>query len=313
MAEALLPFAVERLWNLLVRETGRFQGVEEQFEGLKSDVEKLRCFLEDAEAKKHTSATVKHTIQAVKEIVLDAEDIVETFVLMEELGNRRGITNTVRRLSCVSLERRGLAMDMKAVRVRISKEIHDMQSYGVQQQVIVRERCMPPQDEQRQTFYIVDEEQPIVGMEKNIELVVGNLVEEDSSQVVAITGMGGIGKTTLARKVFNHEKIKSHFPGLAHFSGLAWVCVSQQFERKCAWQAILRQLRPECDVSKMMEEELLEKIVRVLETQKALIALIVIDDIWSEGDWDLIRHVFLPKKGWKVLLTSRIEEVITCR
>ncbi|KAH0900096.1 LOW QUALITY PROTEIN: hypothetical protein HID58_049664 [Brassica napus] len=204
MAEALLPFAVERLWNLLVRETGRFQGVEEQFEGLKNDVEKLRCFLEDAEAKKHTSATVKRTIKAIKEIVLDAEDIVETFVLMEELGNRRGITNTVRRFSCFSLERRGLAMDMKAVRERISKEIHDMQSYGVQQQVIVRERCMPPQDEQRQTFYIVDEEQPI-----------------------------------------------------------------------------------------MMEGELREKIVRVLETQKALI---VIDDIWREGDWDLIKHVFLPKK-----------------
>ncbi|KAH0900090.1 LOW QUALITY PROTEIN: hypothetical protein HID58_049658 [Brassica napus] len=48
----------------------------------------------------------------------------------------------------------------------------------------------------------------------------------------------------------------------------------------------------------MMEDELLEKI-----------ALIVIDDIWREGDWDLIKHVFLPKKGWKVLLTSRIEEV----
>ncbi|KAH0900108.1 hypothetical protein HID58_049676 [Brassica napus] len=279
MAEALLPFAVERLWNLLVRETGRFQGVEEQFEGLKSDVKKLRCFLEDADAKKHKSATVKRTIQAVKEIVLDAEDIVETFVLMEELGNRRGITNTVRRLSCVSLERRGLAMDMKAVRERISKEIHDMQSFGVQQQVIVRERCMPPQDEQRQTFYIVDEEQRIVGMERNIELVVGNLVEEDSRQVFAITGMGG---------------------------GLAWVCVSQQFEKKTIWQTILQQLWPECDVSKMMEGELLERIVRVLYTQKALI---IIDDIWREGDWDLIKHVFLPKKGWKVLLTSRNEEV----
>ncbi|KAH0900101.1 hypothetical protein HID58_049669 [Brassica napus] len=79
------------------------------------------------------------------------------------------------------------------------------------------------------------------------------------------------------------------------------------FERKCAWQAILRQLRPECDVSKMMEEELLEKIVRVLETQKALI---VIDDIWRE------RRRLGPnqacvsaKKGWKVLLTSRSEDV----
>ncbi|XP_013615772.1 PREDICTED: probable disease resistance protein At1g59620, partial [Brassica oleracea var. oleracea] len=72
------------------------------------------------------------------------------------------------------------------------------------------------------------------------------------------------------------------------------------------WQTILRQLRPECDVSKMKEDELLESIVRVLETQKALI---VIDDIWRKGDWDRIKPVFLLKKGLKVLLTSRNEEV----
>ncbi|KAJ4878430.1 Disease resistance protein (NBS-LRR class) family [Raphanus sativus] len=108
------------------------------------------------------------------------------------------------------------------------------------------------------------------------------LFPEDNSQVISIRGMGGLGKTTLARQVFNHETIKSHFPGLA-------------------W-AILRQLRPEYKVLEMTEEELQEKLVRVLETQNALI---VIDDIWREGDGDRIKHVFLPKKGWKVILTSR--------
>ncbi|KAG2301232.1 hypothetical protein Bca52824_029883 [Brassica carinata] len=81
LAVALLPFAVERLWNLLVRETKQLQGVEEQFEGLKSDVKKLRCFLQDADAKKHIKDTVKDTIKDIKEIVFDAEDIIETFLL----------------------------------------------------------------------------------------------------------------------------------------------------------------------------------------------------------------------------------------
>ncbi|CAF1905001.1 unnamed protein product [Brassica napus] len=37
---------------------------------------------------------------------------------------------------------------------------------------------------------------------KNIvDILVGILVEENSSQVVSITGMGGLGKTTLARQV----------------------------------------------------------------------------------------------------------------
>ena len=284
MAETLLSFGVERLWNLLVRESERSQGFDEQFKVLKRDVRKLRCFLEDADAKKHMNATVRNAIIEIKEIVFDAEDIIETFLLKEELGNTSGIRNAMRRFSCVSLERRGLALDIEALSKRISKEIHDMHSFGVQQ-VILSERRIPPR---RQMFSSVDEKDPLVGLEKNIEILVGYLVEEDSSQVVSITGMGGIGKTTLAREVFNHETIKRHFPGLA------WVCVSQQFERKCVSQTILQQLRPEIKVLEMTDNVLQANLVRVLETQKALI---VIDDIWTEGDWDRIKHVSLPKEG----------------
>ena len=78
-------------------------------------------------------------------------------------------------------------------------------------------------------------------------------MEENSSQVVSITGMGGIGKTTRARQVYNHEIIKSQF------SRLAW---------KNVWKTILQQLRPEYKVT---EEELQEKVVGVLKTQKSLV------------------------------------------
>ncbi|KAL0693527.1 hypothetical protein Bca4012_060707 [Brassica carinata] len=301
VAVALLPFAVERLWNLLVREAEQFQGFEEQFEGLKKDVDMLRCFLKDAEAKKHASEMVKKTIKDIKEIVYDAEDIVETFLLKKEL--KESSSSSVKRFACATVKRMGLSSDMRIIRKRISEVIRDMQNLGVQKVIVDDEHMQALQvreREMRQTFSRDDEEQLIVGIERNVERLVGYLLKEDSRQVFAITGMGGLGKTTLARKVFNHETIKSHYPGLA------WVCISQQFERKCVWQTILRQLWPECDVSKMMEDELQEKIVRVLETQKALI---VIDDIWREEDWDLIKPVFLPKKGWKVLLTSRNEEV----
>ncbi|KAG2301254.1 hypothetical protein Bca52824_029905 [Brassica carinata] len=301
MAEALLPFAVERLWNLLVGETEQFEGVEEQFEGLKNDVEMLRCFLKDAEVKKHASEMVRKTIKDIKEIVLDAEDIVETFLLKKVLGESS--SSSVKRLAYVTVKRMGLAFDMKTIRKRISEVIRDMQNLGVQKVIINEEHMQALQvreREMRQTFSR-DGEDHLVGLERHVERLVGYLLEDNSSQVVSITGMGGLGKTTLARKIFNHETIKNHFPGLV------WVCVSQRFERKCVWQTILRQLiTPECDVSKMMEDELQEKIVLMLETQKALI---VIDDIWREEDWDLIKPVFLPKKGWKVLLTSRNEEV----
>ncbi|EFH64455.1 hypothetical protein ARALYDRAFT_475351 [Arabidopsis lyrata subsp. lyrata] len=211
---------------------------------------------------------VSNTVKEVKEIVYDTEDIIETFLRKEELGRTSGIKKRIKQFACVIPDRRKIAIDMEGLSNRISKVISDMQSLGVQQE--------------------------------NVKKLVGHLVEENSSQVVSITGMGGIGKTTLARQVFNHETVKSHF------ARLAWVCVSQQFTRKYVWQTILRKVGPEYIESEMTEDELQEKLFRVLGTQKALI---VLDDIWREEDWDMIEPIFPLGKGWKVLLTSRNEGV----
>ncbi|CAA7047445.1 unnamed protein product [Microthlaspi erraticum] len=195
MAETLLSFGVEKLWDLLVRESDRFHGVEEQFEELKSDLNMLRCFWEDADAKKHKSAMVRNTVKEVKEIVYDAEDIIQTFLLKEELGKTSGIKNSVKRFSTVILKRTGLAFNMKAISKRISKVIRDMQSLGIQQVIGndgYTQSLQERQREMRKTFSN-DNETVIVGLEENVKILVDYLVEEDSSsQVVSITGMGGI-------------------------------------------------------------------------------------------------------------------------
>ncbi|CAA7047446.1 unnamed protein product [Microthlaspi erraticum] len=249
MAETLLAFGVEKLWDLLVRESDRFQGVEEQFDELKSDMNMLRCFLEDADAKKHTSAMVKNTVKEIKEIVYDAEDIIETFLLKEELGKTSGIRNSVKRLAWVIVDRRELASDLRAISKRISKVIRDMKSLGVHQ-VILNEGYIQSlqerQREMRQTFSN-DNESVLVGLEKNIEKLV-----------------------------------------------LGWAVL---FTRKYVWQTILKKLRPAYKVSHMTEDELQENLFKVLETQKALI---VLDDIWREEEWDRIKPMFPRKKESKV-------------
>ncbi|EFH62915.1 predicted protein [Arabidopsis lyrata subsp. lyrata] len=80
--------------------------------------------------------------------------------------------------------------------------------------------------------------------------------------------MGSIGKTTLARQVFNHEIVKNHF------DGVAWVCISQQFTRKYVWHTILQKLSAQHDEyrdSNMTEDELQDKLFRQLEISNSLI------------------------------------------
>ncbi|XP_006300757.2 probable disease resistance protein At1g59620 [Capsella rubella] len=307
MAETLLSFGVQKLWDLLVRESDRFQGVEEQLSELKRDLNLLRSFLRDADAKKHASETVRNFLEEIKEIVFDTEDIIETFLLKEELRKTSsGLKNTVRRFSCIIWDRREIASDIRSISKRISKVICDMEKFGVQPMIVNGGECSHPLQERqrkmRKTFPS-NNENDLVGVKKSVEKLIGYLVEEDSIQVVSIIGMGGIGKTTLARQVYNHDRVKNHF------DGVAWVCISQQFERTYVWQTILQQLSSKDDeheTSNMNEEDLQKKLFLLLETSTSLI---VLDDIWNEDDWGVINHVFPSKKGWKVLLTSRIENV----
>ena len=65
------------------------------------------------------------------------------------------------------------------------------------------------------------------------------------------------------------------------------MCFTTTF--KDVWQSILWKLGPEYNMLKMTDDELQEKLVQVLETQNTLI---VLNDIWREEDWDIIKPNF---------------------
>ncbi|KAG2289508.1 hypothetical protein Bca52824_049112 [Brassica carinata] len=137
MADAIVSFGVQKLWELLSREYERLEGVDEKvISELKSDLNMLRSFLKDADAKKHTNAMVRNCVEEIKEIVSDAEDTVETFLLKEETEKQSGIMMRIRRLACIVADRREVALDMGGISKSISKVTRDMQSFGVQQMIV---------------------------------------------------------------------------------------------------------------------------------------------------------------------------------
>ncbi|XP_010511072.1 PREDICTED: probable disease resistance protein RXW24L [Camelina sativa] len=303
MAGTFVSFGVQKLWDLLSREHEQLQGVDDHVTELKNDLNFLSTFLKDADAKKHTSAAVKICIGEIKEIIFDAEDIIETFILRQKLGKTSGINTRIRRLTCIVPKSRELAYDIGGIRKKISKVIRDMKSFGIQQ-IISDGGYMQPLfyqlREMRDTFPR-DCKENLVGLGENVQKLVGYLVEDDNIQVVSMTGMRGVGKTTLARQVFNHEMVKQQF------DGFAWVCVSQEPLLEHVWQTILLNLKSGENVDKIMKmtkSKLRDELYLLLETSKFLI---VLDDISKEEDWDLIKQAFPPNKDWKVLLTYRKE------
>ncbi|KAL1198813.1 Disease resistance protein RPP8 [Cardamine amara subsp. amara] len=305
IAEGVVSFAVEKLWDLLSKESDRLHGIDDQLEGLKRQLRMLQSLLKDAETKKHGNETLRNFIQDVKDIVDDAEDIIESFLLKESRGKEKGIKKHARRLACFLMDRRNFSADIKGITKRISEVIGGMQNLGIRQ-IIDSGGSRSLQERQRKQREIREEyanksENDLVGMEQSIEELVGQLVENDNIQVVSISGMGGIGKTTLARKVFHHDSVRRRF------DGFAWVYVSQQFTQENVWQRILQELQPhDGEILKMDKYALQSKLFQLLKTGRYLV---VLDDVWEKEDWNRMKAVFPSERGWKMLLTSRNEGV----
>ncbi|KAL3506460.1 hypothetical protein ACH5RR_031842 [Cinchona calisaya] len=114
--------------------------------------------------------------------------------------------------------------------------------------------------------------------------------------------MPGIGKTTLARKVFNNQNV------ISHFHRRAWCTVSNVYEKRELLLEILRDIHGLTDeISQMSDEDLESKLRQFLLRNKYLI---IMDDLWDVGAWnDLVNSFPDDANGSRILITSRQRDV----
>ncbi|XP_028782626.1 putative disease resistance RPP13-like protein 1 [Neltuma alba] len=160
--------------------------------------------------------------------------------------------------------------------------------------------------------HLIDESD-IYGRDVDKERVVEILLSQNMGcrnqlpmDVIAVTGMGGMGKTTLARLVYEDPRMKDHF------QHKAWVCVSEEFDVDCVTKAILQSL------SCPTEQDFHSNQSKLKETLKGKTLFLVLDDVWNENCqiWEVftapLRQV-APQS--KILITTRnkiVAEVMCC-
>ncbi|KAL3498580.1 hypothetical protein ACH5RR_041312 [Cinchona calisaya] len=147
---------------------------------------------------------------------------------------------------------------------------------------------------------------PLVAMEwrgpsfeRNLKEIRAHLMNQEIS-IVGIFGMGGVGKTTLAKFIHNDLLKENAFSGHVY-----WVTASQEASIYKLQNDIARAIN--LDISKEDDElKRAAKLFQALERREKLV--ILVDDLWVHFDMEKIG---ISLEGIKLIVTSRSVEV--CR
>ncbi|XP_027097576.2 putative disease resistance protein At1g50180 [Coffea arabica] len=314
MAESLssiLSSAVQNIGKLVIEEGKFLQGVGEQVRLLNDDLKWIQMFLRYADTKQTARDTIQQCLPEFRAVAYEASDLVEDYALRVSMSSSRGFTLTLKRTACIAREGytiHDLCLKIQSLRTRISNLA---KNFGWYANLMTRteegDSSAPSRQQQLRHTYSFVAEEDVVELPNDIQVLVKYLLNQGETEnkisVASILGMGGIGKTTLARKVYHHERLKHYF------KGFAWVCVSQQWQPNDLLQGILLKLTPENrkQIMKSKQDELARLLQQHLRARRCLI---VLDDIWSTEAWDCLKDAIpVSEHGSKILLTTRNEYV----
>ncbi|KAL8544588.1 hypothetical protein ACS0TY_004973 [Phlomoides rotata] len=153
----------------------------------------------------------------------------------------------------------------------------------------------------------------VVGLNEDADLLLNKVILDDKRKelcLAVIVGMGGIGKSTLARKIFNHPVIP------ARFEKRAWVVVSSEFALEDILKQIMHELSDPLDAEelktlesiqgKLRRQEMLQQMLRKrLEGKRYFI---VLDDVWENTHWEILKNAFPDEQGesWELFLKTAL-------
>ncbi|PQM40677.1 disease resistance protein RPP8-like [Prunus yedoensis var. nudiflora] len=302
MAEFAVLTVVEKLTSCITEEALLLEGVGDKVEQLRDQLRWMQSFLKDVDAKREKNERLHNWVSQIREVALDAEHVVETYIAEAASHSSWNIPAKL-----INLHQAGKKIEKIRSRVQnISSQKEHFGITGTAQEG--REGTSASPNERlrwwRQTSPNIEEDDLIDLVEDTKALLTQLSSMEPRRRVVSIVGMGGLGKTTLAKKLYNHCDLKYKF------DCKAFVYVSNDYSRRDTLQGIIAATSPDCnmeDLTKLAEEVLVLKLHKLLKERRYLV---VLDDIWETEVWDSIQSAFPSgKMGSKVMLTTRNKEV----
>ncbi|KAK3149691.1 hypothetical protein QOZ80_3AG0221000 [Eleusine coracana subsp. coracana] len=267
----------------------------------------LSSILADAERRRICSTAVERWVRELKDAMYDVDDILDLCLIMEGGGEDptasaaapktkpRSWKKIPTKLFCFRNPVAAHEINSSA-NTTTATSLSNSNNSRMTGPSIIRSDVVGEKIEQ-DTKKIVDL------LIKKVGVRVGSN-QENVVVAAAITGVGGIGKATLARMVFNDSMVEENF------DRRIWLSVNKEVNQTSVLQNVIAALGCSYDAS-MGDTALLEHLLKLAVRQKKF--LLVMDDVWSESEnvWSDVLRAALNDgaPGSRVLVTTRNDGV----
>lgn len=299
-----------RISSLAVDEISFAWNLKPELKKLQNTLSTIKAVLRDADEQQVKNHEVKDWLEKLKDVVYDADDLLDDFgtvVLLRKVRSSSGILTKVRKLFTRPdglVYRFKITHKIREIRGRLNQIAEDRRNFHFKENYVNR---VENGNFREQTHSFV-RASDIIGRDNDQEAIVGMLMkscdEEDREAVsfLPIVGLGGLGKTTLVKLVYNDDRVAQNF------DIRMWVSVSEDFSLSRVIEKILRSATGE-SFGHLDMEQLQEHLNRVLCSRRYLL---VLDDVWNQDQhkWKNLRELLMSgREGSRVLVTTRSKTV----
>ncbi|OIW13308.1 hypothetical protein TanjilG_02828 [Lupinus angustifolius] len=317
MAETAVLFVIDQVYKLLLEEFTFLARIHKEFAHIKDELESIGAFLKDADTRAigdgDTSEGIKVWVKQLREVSFRIEDVIDEYIYLAQRVHHPGCIASFRKIG-------HLVKSLKA-RHRIMSEIEDInlsirgikersERYNFQslheQGGSTGTKVDKWHDHRLSSIFI--EESEVVGFESPRDELVGWLLEGAAERTaISVVGMGGLGKTTLAKLVFDSQNVTGHF------DCCAFIIVSQSYTIRGLLIEMIEQFCKETleplpqNMHKMDEKTLITEVRQYLQQKRYLVFF---DDVWKLDFSDEI-ELAMPNnnKGSRIIITTRMMHV----
>ncbi|KAJ1290912.1 hypothetical protein BS78_02G279000 [Paspalum vaginatum] len=286
---------ITSLVNLASNEIGKVLCVRNEVIKLSRKLESMTAIIKDTEQTVVQNETTRDWLKRSREIIYEAENIIDRCRIEKER------LKTSQPQECNPSSAFKCCRDV-GIDCIIASDVHELnQKLGIIYEEGQRFHTNPVMEDQtRLDLDIAPYLEPdIVGreVENDCESLIGLLSREDipshlNRPLLAIIGTIGVGKTTLARKLYHRTETM--------FEIRVWVHVSKDLRHMTMWSG-----------GRFSKGETAGQQAQLLTWLQSNKFLLVIDDVWGENVWDGLLEIQAQhgSTGSRVIITTRNESV----